>query len=269
MGGGGTPSVTKVKAQTADPVEWYNPALTQSLASSNRVAEYAAQVTPEVRSADIDEMQRMARREATINALNSRSLEEQLSPGVAQSRRILERQVLEDAEGGPSRELSNLWLKQGLDDVIATGSRLDSGFARSALADKTRIDYYNNRARIQDRLAAYLQANPQPIAGLDIGSIAGMMQRAKSDNIAAREAYGQQVLGYMGAQAANVHNALQQSAQMEAARRANNAQAVNSANFQNAAAANTAAGIGSSNSGAMTGALIGAGGAIAGGLIIF
>lgn len=267
--GGGTPSVKEVKPVTADPIEWYNPALGQSLGFSNRVAEYSAQITPETRVADIDNLQKAARREATINALSSAELEEQISPEVARSRRILARQVADDAEGGPSRELSNMWLKQGLEDVVSTGTRLDSGFARSALADSTRRDYYDRRAEIQNRLAAYLQANPQPIAGLDVGSIAGAMQKARSDNIAAREAYGQQVLGYMGAQAANVHNALQQSASMEAARRANNASAANAAAAQNAAAHNTAAGIASSNSAGMTGAAIGAGGAIAGGLIIF
>lgn len=249
---GGSPSVTY-----AAPIKWYDEGMQGTLGLGRDIVGYATQIQPEERTPDIDELQRLAEREAAINAYRSRALEREMSPETAAAREELARQVSSDLSGGPSRELSNLWLRQGLQDIVATGARADSGFARSALADKTRRDYIANRQNLQERAAAYLAANPQPIAGLDVGSLAGAQQQAKAENIAAREQYRQQVLGFLGAQAGNVTNAFNQAAQMEAARRG-----------QNAAAYNAASAAGAAQSGALTGAGIGAAGAIGGAALI-
>jgi hypothetical protein len=250
--GGGSPSV-----QQAQPLEGYNAGMLGQLSLGRGLAEQAAGASPELSRADIPYLQETARREAIINAFNSADLERQMSPETARMRTGLASQMEEDFSGGPSRELSNMWMRQGLQDVIATGARSDSGFARSALADRSRRDYFANRQGLQDRVAGFLAANPTPVAGLDPGSLAGIIGQVSSDNVNLRNAYQQQVLGALGAQAGNVSNAFQQQAQMEMARRSQNAQAQNAASIA-----------GSQNSSALMGAGIGAAGAIAGGAIV-
>lgn len=248
MGGGGTPRVRE-----AAPVPGYNAGMLGSIQLGRGLAEAAAGTPPELMRADIPYLQETARREAMINALNSMAMERQLTPETARMRTGLARQMEEDFEGGPSQQLSNLWLRQGLQDVVGTGARTESGFARSALADRGRRDYYSNRQNLQDRVAAYLQANPAPVAGIDPGSLAGIVSQTTADNVNLRNAYQQQVLGYLGAQAQNVSGAFNQYMQMEAARRA-----------QNVAARNAASAAGAANRGALLGAGIGAGGSLAG-----
>lgn len=250
--GGGSPSV-----QTVQPLEGYEAGMRGQLALGRSLAEAAAASSPELMQANLPYLQETAKREAMINALNSAAMERELTPETARMRAGLRQQLEEDFAGGPSRELSNLWLRQGLADVIGTGARSESGFARSALADRSRRDFFANRQNLQDRVSAYLQANPMPIAGIDPGSLAGIVSQVSADNVNLRNAYQQQVLGYLGAQAQNASNAFQQQSQMEMARRS-----------QNVAAANAASIAGSQNSAALTGAGIGAAGAIAGGAIV-
>jgi hypothetical protein len=266
MGGG--PSVQTYRPQYAAPIEWYNAGTVGALGLGRGVVDAAVATSPELRTADIPYLQESARREALINALNSAELEKMLTPETARMREALPKQLVQDMSETPDTRLSNMWLRQGLQDVLATGARLDSGFARSALADRTREDYFGTRQALQDRVSAYLQGNPMPIAGLDVGSIAGVISQTKADNANARDMYKQQVLGYLGAQAGNVTNAFNQSAQMEAARRAQNASMYNQAAAMNAQAANTASAARSSGMSSMMGAGIGAGGAIAGAALI-
>jgi len=266
MGGGGksTPSVQTVQPMYAQPLEGYEAGMQGTISLGRGLTEAAVGAPPETMRADIPYLQETARREALINALNSQALERQLTPETARMREGLRQQMEQDFAGGPSRELSNMWLRQGLQDVIGTGARTDSGFARSALADRSRRDYYANRQGLQDRVTAYLQANPSPVAGIDPGSLAGIISQASADNINLRNAYQQQVLGYLGQQAATAANAFQQQSQMEAARRAGNLSAYNQAQAQNASAYNAAQAAAAANQSAMTGALIGGGGQIAG-----
>jgi hypothetical protein len=251
--GGGTPSV---KTDQGNPM--YTQAMISGLGLGSGLTDIAIKMRPELREQMTDALQKTAAREAEINALKSRAMEERLDPRLAEVRKGLTRQTAEDLEGGPSKELSNLWLKQGLADVISTGANLRSGFARSALADRTREDYYANRAAAQDRAARLLAANPMQLAGLDPGAIASYEAQMAAENANARDAYKAQNLGLMGNQAQNVMGAFQQWAQMDAQRRAQNLQA------RNAAAAQ-----GSSNQTALMGAGIGAAGALGGAAIIF
>ncbi|MCK9587891.1 MAG: hypothetical protein M0Q93_00845 [Terrimicrobiaceae bacterium] len=246
-------------ATVAKPISGYNQNMFSGLNLSNGVTNAAIASSPELRTADISGLQSMAQRQSLINALNSAQMEKELTPEIANVRGELSKQVETDLTGGPSTALSNLWLKQGLVDQIATGVDTGSGFARSALADDTRADFYDNRDKQQSKAAALLSANPQPVAGLDVGSLAGIQTQAAADNANARDNYKTTVLGFLGNQSSNVMNAFQQAMQMEAARRSGNA-----------AAANAAAGAGSAQSGQLMGAGIGAAGAIAGaGLLAF
>lgn len=251
--GGGTPSV---KTDKGNPM--YTPTMISALGLGSGLTDIAIKMRPELREQRVDELQKAAAREAEINALKSRGMEERLDPRLAAIRKGLTRQTAEDLEGGPSKELSNMWLKQGLADVISTGANLRSGFARSALADKTREDYYINRAAAQDRAARLLAANPMQLAGLDPGAIASYKAQIDAENANARDAYRTQNLGLMGNQAQNVMGAFQQFGQMDAQRRAQNIQAKNAAAAQ-----------GSGNQTALMGAGIGAAGALAGAAIIF
>jgi hypothetical protein len=251
--GGGSPSV---KTDQGNPN--YTPTMIAGLGLGSGITDMAIKMRPELREARTDALQKTAAREAEINALKSRALEERMDPRLAEVRKGLSRQTAEDLEGGPSKELSNMWLKQGLADIVTTGANLRSGFARSALADRTREDYYANRAAAQDRAARLLAANPMQLAGLDPGAIAAYETQMAAENANARDAYRNQNLGLMANQAQNVMGAFQQYAQMDAQRRAQNLQA------QNAAAAQ-----GSSNNTALMGAGIGAVGALGGAAIIF
>ena len=251
--GGGTPAV---KTDRGNPM--YSQGMISGLGLGSGITDMAIRMAPEIRERQVDTMQRGAAREAEINALKSRALEERMDPRLAEVRRGLTRQTAEDLEGGPSKELSNMWLKQGLSDVISTGANLRSGFARSALADRSREDYYANRAASQDRAARLLSNNPMAMAGLDPGQLASYESQLAAENANARDAYRAQNLNLMGNQAQNTMNAYQQFGQMDAQRRSQNLQAKNSA-----------AVAGEGNKTALMGAGIGAAGALAGAAIIF
>lgn len=251
MGGG------SASPKLAAPMAGHTENMISGLGLSQGVTDAAIAMSPEMREARVDDLQKMASREATINALKSRELEELMDPALARMRKALPEQIEQDLTGGPSTELSNMWLKRGLADVVSTGAKLDSGFARSALADKTRQDYYANRMLMQDRAGRHLAENPQAIAGLDVGSIASAMSQADSENANARDAYKAQNLSMMSQNASNVLNAYQQAAQIEAQRRGQNTQAINAARAASAG-----------NSSSLMGAGIGAAGAIAGSALV-
>ena len=240
----------------AKPIAGYDQGVFGGLNLSSGVTNAAIMSAPELRTADISGLQKMAQNESLINALNSAKMERDLTPDIANARGELSKQVSSDLVGGPSTQLSNQWLKQGLMDQIGTGTDTGGGFARSALADSTRQDYYANRDLQQNKAAALLQANPQPTAGLDVGSLAGIVTQTKADNANALDNYKSQVLGFLGNQSSNVMNAFQQAMQMEAARRGMNASAANSMSASNAA-----------QRGQIAGSIIGAVGNIGGGLM--
>jgi hypothetical protein len=258
MGGSASAQPTYAQPMGAE----YAMGMSNALGLSNKVVDYAVASKPELREAEVDRLQTMAPREALINALKSAELERTLTPDVAKVRTGLSKQMADDLEGGPSTNLSNMWLKQGLSDVIATGAKSDSGFARSALADSTRSDYIKNRQSLQDRASAFLAANPLPTAGLDPGAIASIMTQTNADNANARDAYKSAVLGALGNQASNVSNAFQQAMQMEAQRRAYNAQAANQMAAANMQAKSSNFGSWMGLGGAGLGAAAGIGGAI-------
>jgi hypothetical protein len=241
-------------ASTAAPIQGYNNNMMAGLNLSNGVTNATIAASPVLQNMDINGLQTMAGNEALNNALNSAAMERQLTPDIASTRGELSKQVNADLTGGPSVQLSNEWLKQGLGDTIATGANTDGSFARSALADTTRQDYYQQRDANQAKAAQLLQANPMPTAGLDVGSLATYRTGVNAGNAQALNNYTSNVLSALGNESSNVMNGFQQAMQMEAARRSGNAAA------------------GNANSGAMlglAGAGIGAAGAIGGGLLIF
>lgn len=248
--GGSNPATTKMPSG-------YSSNLMRSLRLGNGLTSAAIASTPELRTFDINGLQTMARREALINAIESKKLEETVSPDVARTRVELSKQIADDLEGGPSVELSNMWLKQGLADAIATGADTGSGFARSAIADSTRSDFIADRDRVQGKAGALLAANPQPEAGIDPGALASMDVQTKSDNANARDAWKTSVLAALGNQAGNATNAMQQYYQM-----------VSGVEGQNAQAKNAASGSNSALWGNLAGAGIGAGAALGGTVLL-
>lgn len=272
-----------------------------SVKLGNNLIKAALKAPPEVRTADVSALQETAKRQAELNGLNRNALEESINPDVAAARKELASQISGDLAGGPSTELSNLWLKKGLADIIATGASTDSGFAHSALADSTRSDYIADRTRLQGNAAALLAANPQQDAGIDPGSLAQLEHDTKGGNMDARDAFRASILAALGNQANNVvgsmkaqsdnvtgsvanqantvvqagrdnANATQQAGQ-QGVQNALSAlqqrmQAEASVNSQNAQAQNAASAGAASNSSATTGALIGGGAAIAGAVIL-
>lgn len=247
----------KQSASTSAPMTGYDNALIKSLRLSNNLTSAAIATPPELRTTDIDALQKQTRREALINAFTSKDAERELSPDIARAREELSTQIADDLEGGPSVKLSNQWLKSGLEGAIATGANVDGSFARSAVVDDTRTDYLNDRDRVQAKAAALLGANPQPVTGLDPGALASLTSQTKADNANARDNWRANILSFLGNSANNYSGALQQSMQMEAARRANNT-----------LAKNAAAGATASNQSNGMAAGIGAAGAVAGGVLV-
>lgn len=245
-------------AATSQPLgSGYNSALMKSLQLSNGVTNAAISMRPELESFDLDFLQKGAYREALINALNSKATEEELTPDVARTRAGLSKAVADDLEGGPSTALSNQWLKQGLIDQIATGTRSDSGFARSAIVDSTRSDYKQDRDQQEAKAAGLLSANPMPVVGLDPGALASARMQTNSNNSNTMNSWKSGILGLLGNQAQNTTGALQQWMQTVAAERANKTAAQN-------------ASTGSSNAlfGTLLGSGLGAAGAIGGGVLV-
>lgn len=245
-------------AATTKPLAGYQTNLMRSLNLNNGLTNAAITTgAPEVRTADIDYLQDTVRREAILNALGARQTEEELNPETAAIRKELPKQVLADLSGGPSRDLSNMWLKSGLEDAVATGADTGSGFARSAIVDSTRRDFLADRDRVQAKAGAYLADNPEPVVGLDPGSIASIISQTKADNANSRDQWKTGILNLLGSNNSNLTNVIQQAGQMEMARRTNNTNAINSAKAAN-----------SSMFGNMASAGIGAAGAIGGGILV-
>jgi hypothetical protein len=241
-------------ASTAAPIQGYNQNLFSGLNLTNGVTNATIAAAPVLQNMDINGLQTMVGNESLKNALDAAAREQQLTPDIAATRAGLSKQVNEDLNGGPSVQLSNEWLKQGLGDTIATGANADGTFARSALADTTRQDYYQNRDAQQAKAASLLSANPLPVTGLDPGTLASYKTGVESGNTNALNNYTQNVLGALGNESQNVMNGFQQAMQMEAARRSG-------ASSANNAMSGSMLGLG--------GAGIGAAGAIGGGLIAF
>lgn len=234
---------------------------TGTIADANLM--HMADSPPEVRIADIPGLQGIVAREAEINALKSRALDEKLNPEVAQARQLAKERILADASEGPNKELSNIWTKLALSDAIATGAGTDGGFARSAIADSTRRDYIGDRDRRTDRLLMLAEANPEIVAGLDPSVLAGMQASAREANSTNREAYQlnnrmatSQRVSDLNSQFQQMLQAYAQQSQFDTAQRNALAQARLSA-----AMGQANANMGSSN--ALTGSLAGAGGAVA------
>lgn len=246
MGGSSSPATIE-----ANPA--YMAGMMGQMNLSQGLVNAALMAKPEIRHANIDEMQSIASREALINALKSAEMERTLTPDVAETRAELSRQVAGDLKGRPDKELSNFWLRSGLADLTTTGANTDSGFARSALADRTRSDYFTNRLMNQNKAASFLSANPQPIAGVDPGNLATQSQQARADNMRAREGYANQLLAALSNHTNNASNAMQQQQQYQATIDAANASAGNQMMAANA-----------SNRSNLWGALLGAAGTLGG-----
>lgn len=231
MGGSASPAAS---APSGGPVvsrpdqRYFSNALS-GLKVSSSLNNTAALSAPELKTVDVRALQDMASKEALINALKSKEVESTVSPDTAAIREELPRQIRMNLEGGPDQRLSNQWLRQGLSDVIATGADTGSGFARSALVDSTRRDYYDEQTRQQQKAGAWLSDNPSPVAGLDPGMLASATQTAKGANSDARDYWRQAVL--LSGQTSNddMMNLLQQNEQMWGGYTGNLASATNAA----------------------------------------
>jgi len=215
MGGSSSPASSGAASPViVKPDASYFPSLLSGLKISSNLPGQIAASAPELRTVDVRALQDMAKKEALINALSSKEIEARVSPDTAAIREELPAQIRMNLEGGPDQKLSNLWLRSGLSDVLATGARDDSGFARSALVDSTRRDYYDEQTKQQAKAAGWLSSNPAPVAGIDPGNLAASVQTANNANADARDYWRQAVLssGQQGNQ--NLMSALQQNEQL-------------------------------------------------------
>ncbi len=245
-------------AATASPNPGYDSNLMRALKLSGNGTSYVVNSPPELRTANVQQLQDQSLTQATLNAMRSAALEKELTPDIAQTRSNLSAAVNEDLANGPNQQLSNMWLKSGLSDAIATGAGTDGSFARSKLADTTRSDYVTERQRELNNAGNLLAANPQPQAGLGVGDLAGFTTQTRNANADARDAYKTSVLQSLGQNSQNWLGALQQSGQMQAANQSNNLSATNASRGANTAFWGTAGGAGAAAAATIGAALIAA-----------
>jgi len=215
MGGSSSPASSSAASPViVKPDSNYFSSLMSGLKVSSNLPGQIAASAPELRTVDVRALQDMAKKEALINALSSKEVEARVSPNTAAIREILPAQIRGNLEGGPDQKLSNLWLRSGLSDVLATGAKDDSGFARSALVDSTRRDYYDEQTKQQAKAAALLAANPAPVAGLDPGNLTSAVQTAQGANADARDYWRTAVLSAGQQGNSDLMSALQQNEQL-------------------------------------------------------
>jgi len=146
---------------------------------------------PEQQKANLPFLRRTANATDTLNELQSQQFDKTYNPQGYAARQAYGQRVLQDADEGPSKDLSNLWTKIGLENSIATGANTGSGFARSALADSTRRDYIADRDRRTAALGALADANPMKRTGLDTGAALARVQQTWDTNRTNRDTYAQ------------------------------------------------------------------------------
>jgi hypothetical protein len=140
-------------------------------------------------------LDQQAREMALGQILGSRESERLTNPFNAEMRMALDQQVMEATDPNKQKGFLDEWAKtRGITDFAKTGIDPSSTIGRSAIYDATTEA---GRARQLENIAArqnYLQANPAPIGGLDVGSSIAAQEATKSGNVGQMNAFQQGVL---------------------------------------------------------------------------
>lgn len=234
----------------------------QQAKSQERALQLAAQLKPQLQQFDASKTSQEAAELGMSNLARSRRFEQLSDPETAKIRRDIGKRVSEATSTEALQKYMNEWAKRkGVTELDQTGISRDSTIGRSAIFDQA------TQAARQfnlENLAAqqgYLAGTQAPMGGIDPGALMEAKQATESANLANLSGWQQNIInaargmqlqapvfvptaGYqdiLGLQQANQQN------------RQNYQQAMYQGAAQNAAAGNQ-----------MTGAYIGAGGAVAG-----
>jgi hypothetical protein len=132
---------------------------------------------------------------AAINAFNSRKLEIDNSPELAQLRQNLPKQIAEDLSGNGWQKQMEEWAKtKGISQYLGSGLQ-DSTIGRSALFDQSTMEGMALRRANQQAAAQLLAANPETNVGLDVGSILGAEQQAAASAMQQRAGFRDALMG--------------------------------------------------------------------------
>jgi hypothetical protein len=224
------------QAGTAD----YGGAIATNNAAQQSFLTDTAQLQPHIYQPDIRALQQSTPQEAAINALNSRALEQQLTPQIAAARTNLNSQVSNDLAGGGQLPaiLQAEAIKAGLSGALnagtagsagAGGGTSDTSGTGSTVGNQVYnvlgrniIDYRNLQ---QQKAAQLLAANPQPTTNLNIGDLATLQTQGAANAANTQNAWMQQNLGLQ--QQANVNENSQLQNQMAVTSQQANANASN------------------------------------------
>ena len=143
----------------------------QNKKAANKATKQLAGAEGVYEKIDLDELQALATRTARENALKSLSLEKELAPGVSATRSTLQDQVSSElAQGGKlSPDVINAVTRSAQAGANNAGLYGGAGPITAAMLGLTAMDVANAR---KDRATQLLAANPEPVSGLDVGSIA-------------------------------------------------------------------------------------------------
>lgn len=239
-----------------------------ALENQNRLLKAASEIPVEAWTEDIwgkEGTQAKAEQIAALNAFKSSQLEAQNNPAAAEMRKQLPKMLLEDASTGAWEKHMQDWGKrQGLMKMLGTGLQ-DSTVGKSGYFDAATAEGQAFRQNQQGKMAAYLAQNGMPQSGLDPASILDTEQKVRASNFQQRQSLPREMLALAGGNAQSttdwINQVMSSNSQFINAHQSaqqNQQQALMDASAQQNASKN-----------AMTGAWIGAGGAVAGGLLIF
>lgn len=234
----------------------------QQAKAQERALKLAAQLRPNLQRFDASKTSQEAAELGMANLARSRQYEEITDPETAKMRRQIGKRVAEATSSEALQKQMNEWAKKkGITELDQTGISTDSTIARSALFDQAT---QAARQLNLENLAAqqgYLSGTQAPMGGIDPGALMEAKQATESSNLAnisgwqqniINAARGMQLQAPVFVPTAGYQDilSLQQANQQN---RQNYQQAMYQAAAQNAASGNQ-----------MTGAYIGAGGAVAG-----
>ena len=231
----------------------------QYLQSQGELVKAYAQLPPKTQTFDAGRTSKEAAEFGLENITRSRELEALTDPEAARMRSQMGRRVAEISDiTATQRSMDELAKKQGLTSGYTTG--LGGTIGRAAIYDAGTEAGRQVRLRNLALQQGYLAQTPAPIGGLDPATAIQAEMAAKSANLQAMQQYQQNVLASGQRLQQSTSDFINQN--LGELAQANQISQQNKQNYEQAMYNNAVQNAASQN--AMTGQMIGAGGAVAG-----
>lgn len=218
-------------ASTATSGDWSAPdAQIGDLQSTYLNGATSRAMEPFLYQMDPTQLQQMGNNLAISNAVDSRQLQQQLTPSTYAMSQALPSQLNQALQGNDplaatlQKYATTAGLQQSLDSGVGSQSSLGQAQIMNTLGSAVMNRYNQN----QQNAAQYMQANPGPTTGIDPGSLVSMYAQNQG-NIA--NAYNQgmgTVTGLQGGSVQNSFGQLQQNQQRDAGIATSDASGANS-----------------------------------------